>query len=84
MSARRAIELFARDYPPDYPEVEAILLLHSHRLRMREVPGRDAPPHQRPLDDRARRPRVLHGQGPAGGARRAAARATELEAGEPG
>ena len=38
VSARRAIELFARDYPPDYPEVEAILLLHSHRLRMREVP----------------------------------------------
>ena len=37
MSARRAIELFARDYPPDYPEVEAILLLHAHRLRMREV-----------------------------------------------
>jgi len=38
MSSRRAIELFARDYPPDYPEVEAILLLHAHRLHMREVP----------------------------------------------
>jgi glycosyltransferase involved in cell wall biosynthesis len=37
MSARRGIELFARDYPPDYPEVEAILLLHAHRLRVREV-----------------------------------------------
>jgi glycosyltransferase involved in cell wall biosynthesis len=37
MSARRGIELFARDYPHDYPEVEAILLLHAHRLRMREV-----------------------------------------------
>lgn len=37
MSARRAIELFARDYPSDYPEVEAILLLHSHRLPMREI-----------------------------------------------
>jgi glycosyltransferase involved in cell wall biosynthesis len=35
---RRAIRLFARDYPHDYPEVEAILLLHYHRLRMREVP----------------------------------------------
>ena len=34
---RRAISLFARDYPHDYPEVEAILLLHHHRLRMREV-----------------------------------------------
>jgi glycosyltransferase involved in cell wall biosynthesis len=37
---RRAISLFARDYPHDYPEVEAILMLHYHRLRMREVPVR--------------------------------------------
>src|SRR3954449_6703913 len=37
---RRAIALFARDYPHDYPEVEAVLLLHHHRLRMREVPVR--------------------------------------------
>ena len=35
---RRAINLFARDYPHDYPEVEAILMVHWHRLRMREVP----------------------------------------------
>jgi glycosyltransferase involved in cell wall biosynthesis len=35
---RRAIELFASDYPHDYPEVEAVLMLHHHRLRMREVP----------------------------------------------
>jgi glycosyltransferase involved in cell wall biosynthesis len=35
---RRAITLFARDYPHDYPEVEAILMVHWHRLRMREVP----------------------------------------------
>jgi glycosyltransferase involved in cell wall biosynthesis len=35
---RRAIELFARDYPHDYPEVEATLVLHYNRLRMREVP----------------------------------------------
>jgi glycosyltransferase involved in cell wall biosynthesis len=34
---RRAIELFARNYPHDYPEVEAVLILHHHRLRMREV-----------------------------------------------
>jgi glycosyltransferase involved in cell wall biosynthesis len=34
---RRAISLFARDYPHDYPEVEAVLMLHHHRLRMREV-----------------------------------------------
>jgi len=37
---RRAIELFARHYPHDYPEVEAVLILHHHRLRMREIPVR--------------------------------------------
>jgi glycosyltransferase involved in cell wall biosynthesis len=37
---RRAIELFARDYPHDYPEVEAVLMLHHHRLRMVETPVR--------------------------------------------
>jgi glycosyltransferase involved in cell wall biosynthesis len=37
---RRAIELFAHDYPHDYPEVEAVLMLHHHRLRMQEVPVR--------------------------------------------
>jgi glycosyltransferase involved in cell wall biosynthesis len=40
MTNRRGIELFARDYPHDYPEVEAILMLHSHRLRIHEVPVR--------------------------------------------
>jgi len=38
MTNRRGIELFARDYPQDYPEVEAILLMHSHRLRSCEIP----------------------------------------------
>jgi glycosyltransferase involved in cell wall biosynthesis len=37
---RRSIELFARDYPHVYPEVEGILMLHAHRLRAREVPVR--------------------------------------------
>jgi glycosyltransferase involved in cell wall biosynthesis len=37
---RRAIDLFSRDYPHDYPEVEAVLMLHFHRLRMREYPVR--------------------------------------------
>jgi glycosyltransferase involved in cell wall biosynthesis len=37
---RRAISLFARDYPHDYPEVEAVLMLHHHRLKMAEVPVR--------------------------------------------
>jgi glycosyltransferase involved in cell wall biosynthesis len=40
MTNRRGIELFARDYPHDYPEVEAILMLHHHRLRIHEVPAR--------------------------------------------
>jgi glycosyltransferase involved in cell wall biosynthesis len=34
---RRGIALFARDYPHDYPEVEAVLMVHYHRLKMREV-----------------------------------------------
>lgn len=37
MANRRGIELFARDYPHDYPEVEAILMLHAHKLQLREV-----------------------------------------------
>jgi glycosyltransferase involved in cell wall biosynthesis len=37
---RRAITLFARDYPHDYPEAEAVLMVHHHRLRMAEVPVR--------------------------------------------
>lgn len=35
---RSAIALFARDYPHDYPEVEAMVMVFRHRLRMREVP----------------------------------------------
>jgi glycosyltransferase involved in cell wall biosynthesis len=38
MTNRRGIELFARDYPHDYPEVEAILLMHAHRLQSCEIP----------------------------------------------
>jgi len=37
---RDAIALFARDYPSDYPEVEATVLLLKHRLRLVEVPVR--------------------------------------------
>jgi len=37
---RRGISVFARDYPHDYPEVEAVLMVHWHRLRMCEVPVR--------------------------------------------
>src|SRR5262245_61537668 len=37
---RRGIALFAEDYPSDYPEVEATLLVLKHRLRLLEVPVR--------------------------------------------
>jgi glycosyltransferase involved in cell wall biosynthesis len=36
----RGIALFASDYPSDYPEVEATVLVHKHRLRLVEVPVR--------------------------------------------
>ncbi|HVS85975.1 MAG TPA: glycosyltransferase family 2 protein [Gaiellaceae bacterium] len=35
---RRGIELFARDYPHDYPEVEATVIVARNRLRSVEVP----------------------------------------------
>jgi glycosyltransferase involved in cell wall biosynthesis len=35
---RLGIALFAADYPHDYPEVEATVMVHKHRLRLREVP----------------------------------------------
>ncbi len=35
---RRGIRLFAADYPHDYPEVEASVLVCKHRLTMVEVP----------------------------------------------
>jgi glycosyltransferase involved in cell wall biosynthesis len=38
MTDRHGIELFARDYPHDYPEVEAVLMVHSHRLNSVELP----------------------------------------------
>ena len=38
MTDRRGIELFARDYPHDYPEVEAVLMVHAHRLVADEIP----------------------------------------------
>jgi glycosyltransferase involved in cell wall biosynthesis len=37
MTDRVGIELFASDYPSDYPEVEAIVLAHTYALHTREV-----------------------------------------------
>lgn len=36
----QAIRLFAADYPHDYPEVEAAVMVVRHRLRLLEVPAR--------------------------------------------
>jgi glycosyltransferase involved in cell wall biosynthesis len=35
---RKALGLFAADYPHDYPEVESIVMTVKHRLRLLEVP----------------------------------------------
>jgi hypothetical protein len=35
---RRALELFAADYPHDYPEVEGMVMTIRHQLRLVEVP----------------------------------------------
>jgi glycosyltransferase involved in cell wall biosynthesis len=35
---RKALRLFAADYPHDYPEVESMVLLSRHGLRLVEVP----------------------------------------------
>lgn len=35
---RKAIQLFAFDYPQDYPEPEVVVLLHQCDLKMEEVP----------------------------------------------
>jgi len=37
-SNRKAIQLFALDYPQDYPEPEVVILLHQCHLKMGEVP----------------------------------------------
>ncbi len=52
---RRGIALFARDYPHDYPEVEATVMVHRHRLRLLRGAGGDARARRRPVvDHRAR------------------------------
>ncbi len=35
---RRVIEYFARQYPEDYPEVEALVLVHRKGFRIHEIP----------------------------------------------
>jgi len=38
-AGRRAIELFATEYPQDYPEPESLVLVHQQGLRVGEVPS---------------------------------------------
>lgn len=38
LANRRAIRLFASDYPHDYPEVEAVLMCHFNKLKLVEAP----------------------------------------------
>ncbi|MEC0240352.1 glycosyltransferase family 2 protein [Paenibacillus dokdonensis] len=38
LCSRRAITLFAREYPTDYPEVEALMLLYNRELSFTEIP----------------------------------------------
>ena len=81
MTDRRAIELFARDYPHDYPEIEAIVLMHAHHLNSREIPVAMRPRHGRDLAISSARVGLLHGQGAAGGVRGAVPRAANGDAG---
>ena len=39
VDVRKNIELFANDYPHEFPEVEATVLVAKHRLRRVEVPA---------------------------------------------
>jgi hypothetical protein len=41
--SRPAMQLLADDCPEEYPEVEAVLMVHRARLRITEVPVRMAP-----------------------------------------
>ena len=70
MTNRRGIELFARDYPHDYPEVEALLMLHAHHLRIHEVHVKMNARGLRRQLDRLPAQRLLHGQGAARPVRR--------------
>ncbi len=81
MTDRRGIKLFARDYPHDYPEIEAILLMHAHRLNSCEIPVVMRPRHERHLGDLLHSVGLLHGEGAAGRVRGAVPRAADGDAG---
>ena len=42
---RKALRVFAHSYPEDYPEPEALVILHRHGLSAAEIPV-EMPPRQ--------------------------------------
>ena len=67
---RRGIRLFATDYPHDYPEVEATVLVYRHGLKLVEVPVEMRQRETGRSSITAFRSALLHGQGLAGPVRR--------------
>ena len=67
---RSGIELFAVEYPHDYPEVEATLVARSQRPAPRPGAGRDARASGGHVVDHVRPLALLHRQGHARAARR--------------
>ena len=59
-----------RDYPHDYPEVEATVMVFRHRAAARRGAGDDARARARPLVDHRAALDLLHGQGAARARRR--------------
>ncbi len=64
-STARRIRLFAADYPHDYPEVEATVVLARHGLTHGRGAGADAGPRDGQLLDHRPPLGLLHDQGPA-------------------
>ena len=40
---RRALDVFSRSFPLEYPEIEALVVLHRRRFRFEEVPCKFRP-----------------------------------------
>ena len=68
---RLGIRLFAADYPHDYPEAEATVMVFKHRLRLQEVPVKMRARESGRSSITTRALRLLHGQGRARDLRRA-------------
>ena len=78
---RKGIALFAGDYPNDYPEVEATVLVFKHRLRLAEVPVHDARARDGPVVDHVHPLDLLRAQGDPGAVHRDGAQVRRAERG---